>query len=314
MPKVFISHASEDQGRFVIDLATKLRATGVDAWYSGWEVLPGDSIVQKIFGEGIGHAEVFLIIVSMHSINKRWVQEEINAAFLKRLEDKAKLIPVVLDDCEVPALLRGLVWVRIHDLNDYDAELGEIVRAIYNYQEKPPLGEPPPHTRIAVPAIPELTKADSLVLRTICEHATAMNSLFVSLLPIAARMNHLGMQPAMLAQSLHVLAHFGLLEESVMDEQGDIICCSISSKGFEVYAQANLPRYGQVQRAVGLEIVNRHRVSGEDIAQSLHQGQLLVSHILRIFVNNGFVEAFEDEMGGWHVITFSPLLQRALGS
>ena len=55
-PKVFISHASEDKERFVMNFASKLRANGVDAWLDKWEMLPGDSLVDKIFEEGIKEA------------------------------------------------------------------------------------------------------------------------------------------------------------------------------------------------------------------------------------------------------------------
>ena len=61
-PKVFISHAREDKERFVIDFASKLRANGVDAWLDKWEMLPGDSLVDKIFEEGIKEADSFIII------------------------------------------------------------------------------------------------------------------------------------------------------------------------------------------------------------------------------------------------------------
>jgi len=50
-PKVFVSHASEDKERFVTNFATKLRENGVDAWLDKWEMLPGDSLVDKIFEE-----------------------------------------------------------------------------------------------------------------------------------------------------------------------------------------------------------------------------------------------------------------------
>ncbi|MCQ9427586.1 toll/interleukin-1 receptor domain-containing protein, partial [Pseudomonas sp. LJDD11] len=52
-PKVFVSHASEDKDRFVLDFAKQLRANGIDAWLDKWEMLPGDSLVTKIFDEGI---------------------------------------------------------------------------------------------------------------------------------------------------------------------------------------------------------------------------------------------------------------------
>src|ERR1035438_8156569 len=55
-PKVFISHAGEDRERFAKPFAARLRANGVDAWISFWEINPGDSIVDRIFNEEIGRA------------------------------------------------------------------------------------------------------------------------------------------------------------------------------------------------------------------------------------------------------------------
>ena len=52
-PKVFVSHASEDKERFVRNFATQLRAQGIDAWVDEWEIVPGDSLIDKIFEEGL---------------------------------------------------------------------------------------------------------------------------------------------------------------------------------------------------------------------------------------------------------------------
>ena len=37
--KVFISHASEDKDRFVLDFAKRLRTNNIDAWIDIWEML-----------------------------------------------------------------------------------------------------------------------------------------------------------------------------------------------------------------------------------------------------------------------------------
>ncbi len=52
-PKVFVSHASEDKDRFVLDFAARLRAKGIDAWVDKWEMHAGDKLIDKIFEEGI---------------------------------------------------------------------------------------------------------------------------------------------------------------------------------------------------------------------------------------------------------------------
>jgi hypothetical protein len=69
-PKVFVSHASEDKDRFVLGFATELRARGVDVWLDKWEMLPGDSLVDKIFEEGIKGASAVIVVLSKFSVQK----------------------------------------------------------------------------------------------------------------------------------------------------------------------------------------------------------------------------------------------------
>lgn len=140
--KVFISHASEDKERFVIPFAKRLRSQGIDAWVDIWEMLPGDSLVDKIFEEGIKNARAMIVVLSRFSVEKPWVREELNAGFLNRVSGRCKVIPVVIDDCDVPEALRSTVWQRITDLENYDAEFQRIVDAIYGRTQKPPLGSP----------------------------------------------------------------------------------------------------------------------------------------------------------------------------
>ena len=61
-------------------------------------MLPGDSLVDKIFGEGIKDAKAVIVVLSNFSVEKPWVREELNAAFVKRINNGSKLIPIVIDD------------------------------------------------------------------------------------------------------------------------------------------------------------------------------------------------------------------------
>jgi hypothetical protein len=118
-PKVFLSHASEDKERFVIPFATTLREKGIDVWLDKWEILPGDSLVDKLFEEGLKEADAVLIVISAASVTKPWVRQELNTAIVNRITRQTKVIPVVLDNSEVPESLRSLVWESISDLNGY---------------------------------------------------------------------------------------------------------------------------------------------------------------------------------------------------
>ena len=70
-PRVFVSCASEDWDRFISGLSRRLRAVGTDAWVACWEILPGDSLVQKIFQEGLAQADVVIVVLSPHKMGRR---------------------------------------------------------------------------------------------------------------------------------------------------------------------------------------------------------------------------------------------------
>src|SRR5262245_4218713 len=84
-PRVFISHASEDKARFVAGFAARLRENGVDAWLDQWEMKPGDSLVDRIFEEGLKSAQAVIIVLSAVSVTKPWVREELNNSVVSRI-------------------------------------------------------------------------------------------------------------------------------------------------------------------------------------------------------------------------------------
>src|SRR5690242_210057 len=108
-PKAFVVHATEDKSRFVLDFARKLRSKGIDAWVDQWEILPGDSLVDKIFEEGLKNAAVIVVVLSKYSVSKPWVREELNASVVHKIERRTKIIPVLIDDCDVPESLKSTV-------------------------------------------------------------------------------------------------------------------------------------------------------------------------------------------------------------
>src|SRR4051812_16112694 len=108
--KAFLSHASDDKGRFVRQFAEKLMANGVDVWLDEWEINPGDNPVRKIFDEGLAQCGVVIVVMSEKSVRKPWVREELDAAFVKKVEGRAKLIPIRLDGCDMPECLKTTRW------------------------------------------------------------------------------------------------------------------------------------------------------------------------------------------------------------
>ena len=175
-PQVFMSHASEDKDRFVVPFATRLRARGLDVWLDKWEMLPGDSLVKKIFTEGIDQAAAIIVVVSATSVTKRWVSEELDAAVVKRIQENALLIPVVLDGLEadrVPPPIRHLLFEAVPDVTDFESAADRVVRSVLNERFKPTLGvlpsyATPVHSTVLVEGLDGI---DALVLKLVGEEA-----------------------------------------------------------------------------------------------------------------------------------------------
>lgn len=108
-----------------------MRSKGIDAWIDKWEMLPGDSLVRKVFEEGIKNAQAVIVVLSRYSVEKPWVREELDVSMVKKINEGSKLIPVIIDDCQIPMCLQAIVWQKIENLNNYDAELERIIMSIY---------------------------------------------------------------------------------------------------------------------------------------------------------------------------------------
>jgi hypothetical protein len=140
-PRAFISHSGEDRV-FAERLATDLRGNGVDVWLSVWEITAGDSLRRKI-EQGLTQSDIFVLVLSRSSVVRPWVQEELDAALVRRISGLCrKIIPVVLDDCEMPPFVASSLWL---DMRDYQYEVGlsELLKSVFDIKTKPPLGSPP---------------------------------------------------------------------------------------------------------------------------------------------------------------------------
>jgi len=148
-PKAFLSYSTADQ-RLAERLAQDLTNSGIQVWWARWEIKPGDSLRRKI-DEGIEGAAYFMVLLTPNSLKSEWVQTELDAGMVRRIEGSCRLIPIIhkLRTDEVPITLRGLRWVK---LDDYDAGIRELVNACLELETKPPLGSRPLRGLPSLPA------------------------------------------------------------------------------------------------------------------------------------------------------------------
>ncbi len=314
--KVFVSHASEDKDRFVRCFATRLRAKGIEAWVDEWEIMPGDSLVDKIFEEGIGEAQAMVVVLSEYSVKKRWVREELNAGVVRRINNASKLIPVVIgdvDESQMPESLKSVVWERVRDLDNYDAELERVVRAIYERREKPPLGSAPAYTQTAIDAVPGLTELDSWILKLCCEAQLQEGSIRAIFGPqvIFEQTEEKGLPEEEVLETFEVLENRRYLKLNTSSE-GYVLALRVTDYGFSEYARVYIPDYDSVFRSVALQLVNHDRNNSRDIVEVLDRPAVLIEHVLNVLANRGHIGAQTFDGGLMFIYKVSPELKRLL--
>ncbi|MDA7418836.1 toll/interleukin-1 receptor domain-containing protein [Xenophilus arseniciresistens] len=108
--KIFISHSSADK-TFVRSLAVDLASIGHQPWVDEWQILAGESIVERV-GAGIEDADFMVVVLSKSAVSSQWVENEWQAKYWTEVTEKrVVVIPVVVDDCTVPTLLRAKKYV-----------------------------------------------------------------------------------------------------------------------------------------------------------------------------------------------------------
>lgn len=158
--KLFLSHSHKDK-EFAERLARALMDQGQDVWFDKWEIQPGDSIVSKIFEEGLTSATAFTIVLSKESVRSSWVREELNVATIRRIEDLVRVIPILKEDVDIPAALRTLHWVDMR--TDFDGGVRSILNALEGVSDKPQLGESPAHLQLIIQPVAGLSRLASTV-------------------------------------------------------------------------------------------------------------------------------------------------------
>lgn len=121
----FISHNRADR-ETARSLATALVAQGESVWFDEWDLRPGDSMTGGI-QEGLEGAEVFVLVWSETAARSRWVGAEVRAYVRRRIDDDdLRIIPVMLDETPLPALVanyKGFRLIRGTTLDDMAHEI-----------------------------------------------------------------------------------------------------------------------------------------------------------------------------------------------
>ncbi len=307
--KVFIIHASEDKTRFVIDFARRLRANGVDAWLDKWEMLPGDSLVDKVFEEGIKEADSFIVVLSNNSVNKPWVREELNASFIKRINNNSKIIPVILDDCTVPECLHTTIWEKIDSFENYEESFNRILSSIFDEINKPSMGQTPSYVTLDIDGVHGLGKIDAIIFTEACEKAMSGADMNIHLSDIYDDLIIKNISSEEIIDSLEILDANGYISATrVMDDT--IPFFTITSYGFDLFAQTNIKDYNSIINNICFIILNQSLEDNLRIQDATGYPLVIINQILELLESKSLIH-IAKAMGNVYCITkVSPELKR----
>ncbi len=124
---VFISYSRNDE-EFVKKLSSNLARKNTHIWIDSWEMNAGDSVRTNL-EKAIKNSSALLVILSKSSVQSKWCKWELDIGLLQELSERRVIIlPVLLEDCDIPESLRDKLFADFR--YDFDAGFGNLIDAI----------------------------------------------------------------------------------------------------------------------------------------------------------------------------------------
>lgn len=120
--RVFIMYSHADQAA-AKELVAKLRSSGYNPWFDVDEIAPGQRIPETVTN-GLAASAVALLLISKNlDLEKPTIGKELKTALAtmkSKDESFSPVIPVRLDDAEVPQPLADVSWIDLRDPESFE--------------------------------------------------------------------------------------------------------------------------------------------------------------------------------------------------
>lgn len=124
---IFISYSHVDKAKVDL-LAAHMVKKNASVWVDTWELNVGDSIIQRV-QKAITESDALLVALSKASVESEWCKKELSAGLIRELNEKRVVVlPVLLEECEIPLFLRDKMYADLR--TDFDNGLSAIMDAV----------------------------------------------------------------------------------------------------------------------------------------------------------------------------------------
>jgi len=137
--KVFVSYKRRSKSEPVAEtIAHRLSQQHIEVWLDKWEIKAGDSVPSKI-GEGFKDSDACLVFLERQYSSSDWCTKEMNTALTKAINENLTVIPILVEDCDMPELLKDLkpVYLKDPSATEFEQRVAEITDAIYKVDLNP---------------------------------------------------------------------------------------------------------------------------------------------------------------------------------
>ncbi len=308
--KVFISHDSRDKKRFVDNFARKLIENGIDVWYDKWELEFGDSLM-KIF-KNMPECDVFISIISGNSIESKWVKEESDSAFIRKIEKNMRFIPVILmeDDIDVPNEFNHILQCRISDVDNYEDEFKKLVSNIYGISTKLPIGKPPKYV-LEMP-IKGYDLIDSIIIKSIGEYILENGDISLDFEDILELIDGYEFSKEDINDSIEILESMYIVSFTRFLGNyypGNI---KLTYYGKVIYAENYMDNFPNIVKDISYIILNLGRGANQNDFEIVNAPNSIIIAILELFSKKGYFKLQKYTNGSFHVYMLNGTGKRTL--
>jgi TIR domain-containing protein len=113
---IFFSYSRENS-ETVLELAKELRNAGANIWLDQLDIKPGTRWDQSI-EDALASSQTLLVVLSKAAVGSNNVMDEVSYA----LEEGKTVVPVLLEECEIPFRLRRLQFADFTDSHEKGME------------------------------------------------------------------------------------------------------------------------------------------------------------------------------------------------
>lgn len=297
-------------------MSTALRRVDVEPFADDWLLTGRDSLIDRIFREGLKGANALVVVLSRFNAAHEWAQYELEASVVERVDSVSRLVVVLLDGRTAPAGLPPETPVftvqKPGDMIELSTLLQELAPLLLN---RPSGGQGAAQQAAEGDGtefhVLGLDPIDTTLLALACRSAIENNSLLVKVEDVNVLAEPLRLDPETFRLSLESLSEKSHVKARRANG-GQISVMEIERESFGLYMNHVLEDFDEIVSDLAEEIVHGAR-DNESLVERSQLPSMVVTYILDELDASGQITVIRQMKGNRRIKRLSPEFQQMYG-